>query len=103
LIITTADGCMDTTTALYVVYPPEIIIPNVFTPNGDNLNDVFSIENLRYYGHELRIYSRWGTLVYESSDAAREWRASDQPDGTYYYVLVLNDGRELAGHVTVLR
>ena len=103
LIITTADGCVDTTTALYVVYPPEIIIPNVFTPNGDNLNDVFSIENLRYYGHELRIYSRWGTLVYESSDAAREWRASDQPDGTYYYVLVLNDGRELAGHVTVLR
>ncbi len=103
LVVTTAQGCTDTTSALYVVYPPEILIPNVFTPNGDNLNDTFSIENLRYYGHELKIYSRWGTVVHESSDAAREWKASEQPDGTYYYVLTLQDGRELAGHITVLR
>lgn len=103
LVVTTSQGCTDTTSALYVVYPPEILIPNVFTPNGDRLNDTFSIENLRFYGHELKIYSRWGTLVHESSDAAREWKASEQPDGTYYYVLTLQDGRELAGHITVLR
>ncbi len=103
LVVTTAAGCSDTTSQLYVVFPPDLRIPNVFTPNGDNVNDTYSIENLRYYGHELRIYSRWGTLVHESSDASREWRASEQPDGTYYYVLTLQDGRELAGHITVLR
>jgi gliding motility-associated-like protein len=103
LVVTTSQGCSDTISTIYTVFPPEILIPNVFTPNGDRLNDTFSIENLRFYGHELKIYSRWGTLVHESTDAAREWKASEQPDGTYYYVLTLEDGRELAGHITVLR
>jgi gliding motility-associated-like protein len=103
LVVTTADGCIDSTIVSYVIFPPDILIPNVFTPNGDDLNETFSIENLEFYQHELRIYSRWGTLVHESTNANRPWRAGDQPDGTYYYVLTLEDGRELAGHVTVLR
>ena len=103
LVVTTADGCIDSTIVSYVIFPPDILIPNVFTPNGDDLNETFSIENLEFYQHELRIYSRWGTLVHESTNASRPWRAGDQPDGTYYYVLTLEDGRELAGHVTVLR
>ena len=103
LVVTTADGCVDSTIVNYVIFPPDILIPNVFTPNGDDLNETFAIENLEFYKHELRIYSRWGTLVHESTNASRAWRAGDQPDGTYYYVLTLGDGREMAGHVTVLR
>ncbi len=68
-----------------------IIVPNVFTPNGDGINDFFPGGN-GYYFVDIRIYNRWGQIVYAGFKIRHGWdgRSSDGefvPDGTYYYVL----------------
>ncbi|HMC98206.1 MAG TPA: gliding motility-associated C-terminal domain-containing protein [Flavobacteriales bacterium] len=103
LTVTTADGCSDSFSMVYTIFPPEITIPNVISPNGDNANDAFEITNIIYWTNELKIYSRWGNVVYETRNYKNTWKGDGVPDGTYYYVLTLGDGREWAGHLTVLR
>ncbi|HRD51175.1 MAG TPA: PKD domain-containing protein [Flavobacteriales bacterium] len=103
LTVTTADGCSDTVTQVYVIFPPDITIPNVITPNGDQTNDFFVIDNIEYWGNELTIYGRWGNKVYSATNYRNTWKGDDVPDGTYYYVLTLSDKTERTGHITVLR
>jgi gliding motility-associated-like protein len=81
-------------------------IPNVFTPNGSQGNDSFEIEGLeKYSGADLQIFNRWGQLVYESTNYRNDWRAVDQSEGTYWYILKLPYGRktEYKGNVQILR
>ena len=103
LIVTANDGCTDTISTLYVIFPPDITIPNVISPNGDNMNDFFVIDNIEFWSNQLTIFGRWGNKVYEVKNYVNQWKADELPDGTYYYVLTLNDGKEHAGHITVLR
>lgn len=103
LIVTTANGCTDTISDAYVIRPAEIVIPNVISPNGDGMNDAFVIPNIEFFGNELAIFNRWGQVVFETRDYRSTWLGTDQPDGTYYYVLRLDDGREFTGHLTLLR
>ncbi len=104
ITVTTADGCTDSYSTIYNIIPEDIIIPNVFTPNGDGINDQFVIENVQYYANTLTIFNRWGQAVYETNNYKSQWRATDLSDGTYYYVLVLTDsGRDFSGHLTIIR
>jgi gliding motility-associated-like protein len=103
LTVVTAEGCTSSYSMSFTIIPEDIIIPNVFTPNNDGLNDAFVIENVQYYDNTLTIYNRWGQAVFEATNYRNNWRALDLPDGTYYYVLHLADGRDFAGHVTLLR
>jgi len=61
-------------------------IPNVFTPNGDLLNQFFEIDQ-RMLGGYLVIYNRWGKEVYQSSNYQNDWDAADMPSGVYFYSL----------------
>jgi len=89
-----------------------IKIPNTFTPNNDGINDVFMIENLPlvYPNFDLKIFNRWGNVVYsyvhngnvditplwwDGYSAGRMTLDSKKllPSGTYYYVLNFNDGK----------
>ncbi|MDZ7848897.1 MAG: gliding motility-associated C-terminal domain-containing protein [Owenweeksia sp.] len=70
---------------------PELYIPNSFTPNGDGLNDVFEIVNLPRK-NSLRIFSRWGEMMYEASPYQNNWAGTTskgQPmkEGVYVYQL----------------
>ena len=104
LTVTTADGCTSTISATFVILPEDIIIPNVFTPNGDGNNEYFEIENGQYYENTLQVFNRWGQEVFEAKNYRNGWRANDLPDGTYYYVFTtIRDGKEYTGHVTILR
>ncbi len=103
LVVTTADGCTDSYSITYVIIPEDIEIPNIFTPNSDGYNDSFTIVNVQYYENELVIFNRWGQPVHEARNYANNWRALGIPDGTYYYVLKMGDGREFTGHLTILR
>ena len=80
-----------------------LTIPNVISPNGDEQNDYFVIDNIEFWSNELTIYGRWGNKVYQAKNYVNQWKADGLPEGTYYYVLTLNDGKEHAGHITVLR
>lgn len=104
LAVTTSQGCTDTVFLAYEVLPPDIIIPNVFTPNGDGINDLLEIVNLQYYPNELTVFDRWGKKVLDTRNYNNAWRAADVQDGTYFFVLNLTEeGREFKGHITILR
>ncbi len=66
-------------------------LPNVFTPNGDEVNDKFASINTGVMQYELKIYDRWGNLVFTSIDALAGWdgKIKDKyaSDGTYFVVL----------------
>jgi len=86
-----------------------IDIPNVFTPNSDGLNDLFTVtENtLGIAFIKTTIYNRWGTVVYETENPLINWNGNNVVDGVYFWVVEYEDvfGRndDLHGTVTVLR
>lgn len=109
-----AYGCDTTFSTDMIVLPVKLKIPNVFTPNGDGINDFFIIDNdptagsnnenenettrgfeydsynpLRdyYIRTQLTVFNRWGRIVYKSSDYQNDWDGGNLPDGTYFYVL----------------
>jgi gliding motility-associated-like protein len=87
----------------------DIIVPNVFSPNGDSFNNFFVVASLLDYdGSTLRVFNRWGALIYESDDYKNNWSPSEDeaPDGVYYYILTVNtnSGKDIfEGHLTILR
>lgn len=84
-----AGGCSGTDTLHYAIMhePLVLFIPNVVTPNGDGVNDIFQVQNLGDYpGSKLEVYNRWGSLIYISEDYRNDWRPA-VADGVYYYVL----------------
>lgn len=82
----------------------EITIPNVFTPNGDGVNDVFHIINIEKRESVVQIYNRWGQQVFEGENYQNDWNADNVSDGTYYYIVTLDDGEEqYEGVVTIIR
>jgi gliding motility-associated-like protein len=94
----------DTTNKSVTVKTCSLTIPNVITPNGDGLNDVFKIIGLEAFPQSgILIYNRWGTEVYKSSDYKNDWDGGPHSDGVYYYLLTVKDGTKYHGTVTVLR
>ena len=107
-IVLNVMSCADTVSSrmLLTVKDCNIKIPNVITPNGDGRNDRFVIEGLEHYpGSQLHIFDRNGRMVYEALDYQNNWDAANIPDGTYFYRLQLNDGKnsEKNGTLTILR
>lgn len=103
--VTATDECGRTATdQVNVEIDCEVIIPNVITPNGDGENDLFVIEGIKFVSNTVRIYNRWGQVVYEASNYKNTWKAEGIPDGTYYYeVNVHRDDEPYTGHLTILR
>ena len=103
-VVVVTDECGLTDQADVEVDICEMIIPNVFTPNGDNKNDEFQIECLQCYaGSDLRITNRWGNEVYFNTDYNGQWDGEGLPDGTYYYQFDRSDGERFTGSVQILR
>lgn len=123
-------GCDTTFSANIIVLPVKLKIPNIFTPNGDGINDYFIIdndpsfnteeengENTRgfeyesynilndyYLRTELTVFNRWGRIVYKSDDYQNDWDGGNLPDATYFYVLECigeYDNHRYQGSVTI--
>lgn len=78
-----------------------IYFPTAFTPNGDYLNDILRVPAVnRNKLVLLRIYNRWGHLVFSSNKPGNGWdgnyKSSPQPSGKYVYILEMQD---LSGHM----
>jgi gliding motility-associated-like protein len=117
--VTNHEGCVDRDTIRVVVEEAsDVFIPNVFTPNGDGINDRFIITTEAEIEaiESLRIYDRWGTLVYAvqhvaPGDPSTSWdgRKGDEPLNpavfVYRMILRFSDGRQEIRHgdITLLR
>ncbi|MDF1673959.1 MAG: gliding motility-associated C-terminal domain-containing protein, partial [Vicingaceae bacterium] len=81
--------------------PSALIIPNVFTPNGDGQNDVFTVDGTNLISVNCEVYNRWGQLMYSWDNVKGAWdgrtlSGSEVPDGTYFYIIQAegDDGTE---------
>ncbi len=91
----TKGTCIDTfVRVIRVDIPSKLEIPNVFTPNGDNVNDIFFVKAANLTSITAFIYDRWGTKIYELNTEKGNiaWDGKTQtgkeaPDGTYFYII----------------
>jgi gliding motility-associated-like protein len=89
-----------------------LLVPNIITPNDDNINDCFSpqISNEFSECSEINIYNRWGQLVFKKDKGEQTcWDGKNKSDktyldaGTYFYVLKVNDLDIKRGTITLIR
>lgn len=99
LTVTSPDGCSRTYTLQTIVEVfevPEIFIPNSFTPNGDNNNDVLYVYGEYVQLEIFQIFNQYGDVVFETSDLSQgwdgTWKGVAQPSGVYVYTARLIDG-----------
>ncbi|WP_338395187.1 T9SS type B sorting domain-containing protein [Fulvitalea axinellae] len=85
-------------------------IPNIFTPNGDGVNDTWNILNLSLYaGNTVRVFDQFGRIVYKKTDYSRddEWGgkgpSGEVLEGGYFYQIELVGGKTYKGSLTVIR
>ena len=96
-------SCESRTVSRQVSYQSCLLIPNVVTANGDSYNDRFKVRGLTLGTWELRVYDRWGKMVFETTAYQNDW--GDQAvAGVYFYQLRLPNGSaSYKGWVEVLR
>ncbi len=89
-----------------------IVLPNVFTPNGDGFNNNFTpIISAGFDPFNIKIYNRWGTLIYDSNDPFFKWNGNNKKgeplsDGTYFYIVEAahkTELKKLTGYVNLIR
>ena len=108
VVVTSAHGCQTMATVSVKVLK-FLIVPNVFTPNGDGVNDFWNVKYLESYpNNKVDVYNRFGERVYSSIGYSVPWdgryNGSYLPPGTYYYIIDPKNGREvIAGNVTIIR
>lgn len=111
-------GCYDTYSMLIDVdHEFAFYVPNTFSPNGDGTNDVFFVDGIGIDTDRfnLKIYDRWGELIYEMNSPEEVWTGNHLKGGEYYvqdgvynWIMILRDEAtamefEATGHVLIMR
>lgn len=112
----TSTGCTDSACVTINVELPcgDFFLPTAFSPNGDNKNDYFRPRSICIRSLEMKIYNRWGNLVFETTDVnTKGWDGSTikgakeatQEVFVYQVIATMNDGKvhDLKGNVTLMR
>ena len=115
LVVTNENGCVDSVTKIAQVLSDVIIYaPNTFTPDGDEFNQLWflHIDGIDIYQFDLKIFNRWGELIWESHDPKGAWDGTYQglivPYGGYTWILetreIVSDKKyTFNGHINVIR
>lgn len=109
-----AEGCFDSICKTITnEFEATFTIPNVFSPNGDGINDIFDINAKSVEEFNITIYNRWGSKVFESQNVDVEWNGTNKndggecPAGVYYYVVEYKlrneEPKNQTGTVTLIR
>jgi gliding motility-associated-like protein len=107
LVVSSGLGCLDTARINVFVKDHLFYAPNVFTPNGDDLNEVWlpSVLGARLY--DLSVFDRWGREVFHTDDPKKGWDGQGYPQGTYVFKARLSEygalDLEYVGSVTLAR
>ena len=113
-IVTNQYGCKDTMILTVIIEPTSLYIPNTFTPDEDEHNTLFRpITDFEILEWQLRIFNRWGELVFQSNDYSIGWDGHFGEilcqDGIYAYDLQYRSCEqeqkkiEVTGHVNLIR
>lgn len=107
LVKNTTNNCSDTASFRLAVEGDnnlEVKANRVFTPNNDEANQTWVIENLSdFSGCSIVIINRYGQKVYEKDSYTNDWDAKGLPEDTYYYILKCSEQEVHTGSITVLR
>lgn len=108
LTVTNEFGCIsEVTHGPYIVLAPDLFIPNVFSPNDDGVNDKFLVEYTGDQHFNLKVFDRWGNVVYDSKNKMEGWNGltiegQSAPEGVYYYTLIIGN-KEYNGNITLMK
>jgi gliding motility-associated-like protein len=118
LVVKNNRGCTDTILKPIHIYEDYgLYVPNVFTPNGDGLNDVFQPKGFGITKYELEIFDRWGELLFSTKEFTEGWDGTRQKkkdvaygvlaEGVYAWRITLTnvfgEAKEFTGHVSLIR
>ncbi len=92
LSVVSTHGCGTAVDDVFVRVYKKITVPNAFSPNGDGINDTWSIAMLNTYANaDVVVFNRYGQTVFHSNGYAQEWNGTFHgrplPVGTYYYAI----------------
>lgn len=95
---------------IYLYQPPELWVPNAFTPEGNGINDVWGTVPVFVRNYSMKLYNRWGQKVWESTDKKRQWDGTvngvKAEDGVFAWYVVFDGWDDktytMAGTVTIL-
>ncbi len=105
------NGCV-AVDSMFIHIIPELDVVSGFSPNGDNMNDLWDIGNTGFYPSlVVSIYNRWGDLLFQDGNGyVQPWdgtyNGTQLPIGTYYYIIEIDEPEykaTLNGPVTILR
>lgn len=95
LTVVDQQGCEDSYSLVINVKDPDLIIPNVITPNGDGVNDILALSEQFFKTYQVQIFNRWGHLVYtiEDQTGIALWDGDTSEgvpctDGVYFYRII---------------
>ena len=93
LVVEDLNGCIGISENVIVEYIPRVVlhIPNTFTPNGDEHNELFVIIGDQIRSFNMKIINRWGEEVYSTTNIEKHWdgkfNGKPVPEGTYTYLI----------------
>lgn len=112
-VVNEVSGCDDTSEPQeIVVFESDLQVPNVFTPNGDGINDEFRVAYRSLKKYKIDIFNRWGRKVYSSTQPGLGWDGTigkgQASPGVYFYVIeaqgfLENEKYKLHGTITLIR
>ena len=100
IAISPSTFCVDT--VIKTIQYPEVEYPNIITPNNDGINDVLWIRGL-IIGTSLRVYNRWGKLIFKAENYLHDWKGESLNDGIYFVEYINPEGEAKKGWIQVLR
>jgi gliding motility-associated-like protein len=113
-IVTNEYGCSDSMYQNLYIEPVSVFVPNTFTPDGNEFNNIFNAKSIFHmHSWEMKIYNRWGELIFESFDPEIGWdgtyNSQMSADGLYVYRIKYKSCEsneliyEMSGHVQLLK
>lgn len=103
LVLTDMNGCQKNMFVQVGDSCKDLVIHDAISPNGDGINDTWIIDGLATYPkNTVQVFDKWGDLVFEKTDYSNNWDGIGMsgdllPDGTYYYLVKLNEPNHTGG------